>query len=47
MPWEGWSEGRNFEDMFARIDEALALLEAACRSETAALPAWGSSSAWG
>jgi len=28
MPWEGWSEGRSFEDMFGRIDEALAFLEA-------------------
>jgi AcrR family transcriptional regulator len=28
MPWEGWSEGAGFEDMFGRIDEALALLEA-------------------
>ena len=28
MPWEGWSEGATFEDMFGRIDEALALLEA-------------------
>jgi len=28
MPWEGWTEGRSFEDMFAHIDEALALLEA-------------------
>jgi AcrR family transcriptional regulator len=28
MPWEGWSEGAAFEDMFGRIDEALALLEA-------------------
>ena len=28
MPWEGWSEASNFEDMFVRIDEALALLEA-------------------
>jgi AcrR family transcriptional regulator len=28
MPWEGWSEGMRMEDMFARIDEALALLEA-------------------
>ena len=28
MPWEGWSEGVAFEDMFGRIDEALALLEA-------------------
>jgi predicted RNase H-like HicB family nuclease len=28
MPWEGWTEGRSFEDMFANIDEALALLEA-------------------
>jgi hypothetical protein len=28
MPWENWSEGAGFEDMFGRIDEALALLEA-------------------
>jgi AcrR family transcriptional regulator len=28
MPWEGWTEGRSFEEMFAHIDEALALLEA-------------------
>ena len=28
MPWEGWSDGKSFEDMFRRIDEALALLEA-------------------
>jgi AcrR family transcriptional regulator len=28
LPWEGWSEGTRTEDMFARIDEALALLEA-------------------
>jgi len=28
MPWEGWSDGSDFEDMFGRIDEALALLEA-------------------
>jgi AcrR family transcriptional regulator len=28
LPWEGWSEGRSFEDMFGRIDEALAFLEA-------------------
>ena len=28
MPWEGFAEGRSFEDMFVRIDEALALLEA-------------------
>jgi AcrR family transcriptional regulator len=28
MPWEDWSEGRGFEDMFEHIDEALALLEA-------------------
>jgi AcrR family transcriptional regulator len=28
MPWEGWSEGRSMEDMFGRIDEALAFLEA-------------------
>ena len=28
MPWEGWSEGRAFEDTFERIDEALGLLEA-------------------
>ena len=28
MPWEGWSQAPNFEDMFVRIDEALALLEA-------------------
>ena len=28
MPWEGWSQARSFEDMFVRIDEALALLEA-------------------
>ena len=27
MPWEGWSERTGFEDMFGRIDEALALLE--------------------
>ncbi len=28
IPWEGWAEGRGFEDSFDRIDEALALLEA-------------------
>ncbi len=29
MPWEGWSnDRRTIEDMFARIDQALALLEA-------------------
>ena len=28
MPWQGWSEGRAFEDTFERIDEALGLLEA-------------------
>ena len=28
MPWENWSDGTSFEDTFARIDEALALLEA-------------------
>jgi len=28
LPWEGWSEGYDFEDRFGRIDEALALLEA-------------------
>jgi AcrR family transcriptional regulator len=28
LPWEGWSEGLDFEDTFAHIDEALALLEA-------------------
>ena len=28
MPWERWSEGGSFDDMFGRIDEALALLEA-------------------
>ena len=29
MPWEGWSsDRRTIEDMFGRIDEALALLEA-------------------
>jgi AcrR family transcriptional regulator len=28
LPWEGWSEERNFEGTFARIDEGLALLEA-------------------
>jgi AcrR family transcriptional regulator len=28
MPWEGWSEGQAFEDMFEHIDEALGLLEA-------------------
>ena len=28
LPWEGWSEARSLEDMFGRIDEALALLEA-------------------
>jgi AcrR family transcriptional regulator len=27
LPWEGWSEGTRMEDMFGRIDEALALLE--------------------
>jgi AcrR family transcriptional regulator len=28
MPWEGWSQELAIEDMFGRIDEALALLEA-------------------
>jgi AcrR family transcriptional regulator len=28
LPWEGWSEGYDFEDRIGRIDEALALLEA-------------------
>ena len=28
IPWENWSDGTSFEDTFARIDEALALLEA-------------------
>ena len=28
LPWEGWSEERSLEDMFGRIDEGLALLEA-------------------
>ena len=28
MPWETWPERGGFEDMFGRIDEALALLEA-------------------
>ena len=28
LPWEGWSEENGFEDVFERIDEALALLEA-------------------
>jgi len=28
LPWEGWAEGRDFEDSFGRIDEALALLQA-------------------
>jgi AcrR family transcriptional regulator len=28
LPWEGWSEERDFEAMFGRIDEALGLLEA-------------------
>ncbi len=28
LPWEGWSEGYDFEDRFGRIDEGLALLEA-------------------
>jgi len=28
LPWEGWSEGTDFEDSFGGIDEALALLEA-------------------
>ena len=28
LPWEGWSEQVSLEDTFARIDEALALLEA-------------------
>jgi AcrR family transcriptional regulator len=28
MPWEGWSSDRQIVDMFARIDQALALLEA-------------------
>jgi AcrR family transcriptional regulator len=28
LPWEGWTEQASFEDSFARIDEALALLEA-------------------
>ena len=27
MPWEGWSSDRQIVDMFARIDQALALLE--------------------
>jgi AcrR family transcriptional regulator len=32
MPWEGWSTDRqNIEDMFQRIDQALALLEAGLR----------------
>ena len=28
LPWEGWSGEYDFEDMFRRIDEGLALLEA-------------------
>ena len=28
IPWEGWSDRTSFEDTFARIDQALALLEA-------------------
>jgi AcrR family transcriptional regulator len=28
LPWEGWTDQVSFEDTFARIDEALALLEA-------------------
>jgi AcrR family transcriptional regulator len=28
MPWEGWSSDHQIVDMFARIDQALALLEA-------------------
>ena len=28
IPWENWSDGTSFEDTFARIDQALALLEA-------------------
>jgi len=28
MPWEGWSSDREIVDMFTRIDQALALLEA-------------------
>ena len=28
MPWEGWSSDQQIVDMFARIDQALALLEA-------------------
>jgi len=28
MPWQEWSEERSFEDMFERIDDGLALLEA-------------------
>lgn len=28
LPWEGWTDQVSFEDMFARIDEGLALLEA-------------------
>jgi hypothetical protein len=28
IPWEGWSDRTRFEDTFARIDQALALLEA-------------------
>jgi hypothetical protein len=28
MPWEDWPEERSVDDMFARIDQALGLLEA-------------------
>jgi len=28
LPWEGWSDRQNVEDMFVRIDRALTLLEA-------------------
>jgi AcrR family transcriptional regulator len=28
LPWDGWSEGYDFEERLARIDEGLALLEA-------------------